>query len=88
MGKIPGRLRRNARLQPRQRWATSEDVSPEHLSEAPPAKLDSQALPESAYAAADILATTINRLPEETLRDAIELVREQLGETLGGAEEH
>ena len=52
------------------------------------AKLDSQALPESAYEAADILAATINGLPEETLRDAIELVREQLGETLGGAEEH
>jgi hypothetical protein len=51
------------------------------------AKLDSQTLPESAYEAADILAATINGLPEETLRDAIELVREQLGETLGGAEE-
>jgi len=47
------------------------------------AKLESQTLPESAYEAAGILATTINRLPEETLRDAIELVREELGETLG-----
>jgi hypothetical protein len=47
------------------------------------AKLESQTLPESAYEAAGILATTINGLPEETLRDAIELVREELGETLG-----
>src|SRR3974390_3237545 len=30
------------------------------------AKLDSQVLPESAYEAADILAATINGLPEET----------------------
>jgi len=50
------------------------------------AKLESQTLPESAYEAAGILATTINGLPEETLRDAIELVREELGETLGEAE--
>ena len=47
------------------------------------AKLESQTLPESAYEAAGILATTINGLPEETLRDAIELVREELGEMLG-----
>jgi hypothetical protein len=51
------------------------------------AKLDSQVLPESAYEAADILAATINGLPEETLRDAIEVVREQLGETLGEGEQ-
>ena len=51
------------------------------------AKLDSQVLPESAYEAADILAATINGLPEETLRDAIELVRDQLGETLGEGEQ-
>jgi len=50
------------------------------------AKLDSQVLPESAYEAADILAATINGLPAETLRDAIEVVREQLGETLGEGE--
>jgi hypothetical protein len=51
------------------------------------AKLDSQVLPESAYEAADILAATINGLPEETLQDAIELVRKQLGETLGEGEQ-
>lgn len=50
------------------------------------AKLDSQSLPESTYEAADILAATINGLPEETLRDAIDLVREQLGESLGDGE--
>jgi hypothetical protein len=49
------------------------------------AKLDSHTLPESTYEAADILAATINGLPEETLRDAIDLVRVQLGESLGGA---
>jgi len=46
------------------------------------AKLDSQTLPEATYEAADILAKTINSLPEETLRDAIDLVREQFGESL------
>ena len=51
------------------------------------AKLDSQTLPESTYEAADILAATINGLPEETLRDAIDLMREQLGESLGEDEE-
>ena len=51
------------------------------------AKLDSHTLPESTYEAADILAATINGLPEETLRDAIDLVRVQLGESLGGAED-
>jgi hypothetical protein len=50
------------------------------------AKLDTHTLPESTYEAADILAATINGLPEETLRDAIDLVRVQLGESLGGAE--
>jgi hypothetical protein len=51
------------------------------------AKLDSHTLPEATYEAADILAATINGLPEETLRDAIDLVREQLGESLGDDEE-
>lgn len=46
------------------------------------AKLDSHALPESTYAAADILAEALNGLPEETLRDAIELVRRESGESL------
>lgn len=46
------------------------------------AKLDSHSLPESTYAAADILAEALNGLPEETLRDAIELVRRESGESL------
>jgi hypothetical protein len=47
------------------------------------AKLDSHTLPENTYEAADILAGAINALPEETLRDAVDLVRETFGETLG-----
>jgi hypothetical protein len=47
------------------------------------AKLDSHVLPESTYAAADILASSLNSLPEETLRDAVETVRKTDGETLG-----
>ena len=46
------------------------------------AKLDSHVLPEATYAAADILAVSLNALSEETLRDAVELVRQQLGESL------
>ena len=42
---------------------------------------------EATYEAADILAATINGLPEETLRNAIDLVREQLGESLGDDDE-
>jgi hypothetical protein len=47
------------------------------------AKLDSHVLPENTYEAADILAGAINALPEETLRDAVEIVRDTWGETLG-----
>lgn len=47
------------------------------------AKLDTHVLPENTYEAADILAGAINQLPEETLRDAIDSVRERWGETLG-----
>lgn len=47
------------------------------------AKLDTHVLPESTYEAADILAGTINALPEETLKDAVEIVRTTYGETLG-----
>jgi hypothetical protein len=43
------------------------------------AKLDSHALPESTYEAADILAAALNALPEETLRAAIELIRKEAG---------
>jgi uncharacterized cupin superfamily protein len=46
------------------------------------AKLDSHALPESTYEAADILAGALNALPEETLRAAIELIRKEAGRSL------
>ncbi len=46
------------------------------------AKLDSHALPESTYAVADILAAALNDLSEETLRDAIELIRKEAGDAL------
>ena len=41
------------------------------------AKLDSHALPESAFEAADILAGALTALPEDTLRAAIELIRRE-----------
>ena len=39
------------------------------------AQLDSSVLPESTYASADVLAHALNELPEDTLKDALELVR-------------
>jgi hypothetical protein len=39
------------------------------------ANLDSESLPESTYAVADILAHALNQLSEDSLRDALELVR-------------
>ena len=39
------------------------------------ANLDSESLPEDTYAVADILAHALNDLSEDTLRDALELVR-------------
>jgi hypothetical protein len=39
------------------------------------AQLDSSALPENTYAAADALAHALNALPEDTLKDALEMVR-------------
>jgi hypothetical protein len=39
------------------------------------ANLDSATLPETTYAAADILAHSLNELSEDTLRDALETVR-------------
>lgn len=39
------------------------------------ANLDSESLPESTYAIADILAHALNQLSEDSLRDALELVR-------------
>ena len=51
------------------------------------AKLDSHALPESTYEAADILAAALNALPEETLRDAIELIRKEDGANLSARDD-
>jgi len=39
------------------------------------ANLDSESLPESTYAVADMLAHALNQLSEDSLRDALELVR-------------
>ncbi|MCW5624687.1 MAG: hypothetical protein KIT73_08240 [Burkholderiales bacterium] len=39
------------------------------------ANLHAEDLPEDAYAAGDVLADALNKLPEETLREALELVR-------------
>ena len=39
------------------------------------ANLDSESLPESTYAVADVLAHALNQLSEDSLRDALELVR-------------
>ena len=42
------------------------------------ANLDSGALPESAYEAAEMLSNSLNDLPEDTLRDALEKVKAEL----------
>jgi len=39
------------------------------------AQLDSSVLPEDTYTAADVLAHALNALREDTLKDALELVR-------------
>ncbi len=44
------------------------------------ATLDSKRLPVGAVEAADLLATSINALPEETLRDALDSVRAEIEE--------
>jgi len=51
------------------------------------ARLDSHALPESTYDAADILAGALNALPEETLRAAIELIRKEAGRSLSDGDD-
>ena len=48
------------------------------------ARLDNHTLPESTFDAVDVLASALNALPEETLRDAIQLVRNEAGESLSG----
>ena len=40
------------------------------------AKLDTTALPQNSYLEADVLAATINALPEETLVDALDHAHE------------
>jgi hypothetical protein len=42
------------------------------------ATLDSKRLPVGAVEAADLVATIINRLPEETLQDALNAVRAEI----------
>lgn len=42
------------------------------------ANLDSSALPEDAYEAAEMLSNSLNDLSEETLRDALEKVKAEL----------
>ncbi|WP_434735904.1 hypothetical protein [Candidatus Accumulibacter meliphilus] len=51
------------------------------------ASLDSRALPPTAVKSADLVATTINALSEETLRDALAAVRAEIEEEndAGGA---
>lgn len=44
------------------------------------ASLDSKRLPVGAVEAADMVATTINSLPEETLQDALGSVRAEIEE--------
>lgn len=42
------------------------------------ASIDSQRLPVSAVQAADVVATSINQLPEETLRDALSSIHAEI----------
>ena len=49
------------------------------------AGLDSKRLPVGAVEAADMVATTLNQLPEETLQDALDSVRAEIEEEEGGA---
>ncbi|HSS47112.1 MAG TPA: hypothetical protein VLL03_06850 [Burkholderiales bacterium] len=43
------------------------------------ANMDSKSLPEETYEAAEQLAEGLNALPEDTLRDALELVKTRAG---------
>lgn len=47
------------------------------------AHMDSSTLPEDTYASADVLAHALNALPEESLHDALELVRPEVDPTSG-----
>lgn len=44
------------------------------------AGLDSRRLPVAAVEAADMVATSINQLPEETLRDALDSIHAEIEE--------
>lgn len=49
------------------------------------ASLDSKRLPVGAVEAADMVATSINALAEETLKDALTAVHAEIEENLGAA---
>jgi hypothetical protein len=48
------------------------------------ASLDSKRLPVGAVESADLVATSINTLPEETLQDALNSVRAEIETEVGG----
>ena len=47
------------------------------------AHMDSTTLPEETYTSADVLAHALNALPEESLRDALEIIRPEVDPTSG-----
>jgi len=51
------------------------------------ANLDAETLPEAAWDAGDILAECLNDLPEDTLHDALELVRPLMVKDLENAKD-
>jgi hypothetical protein len=42
------------------------------------ANMDAQALPKAAYEAADLLAESLNSVPDETLRDALTAIKAEV----------
>lgn len=52
------------------------------------ASLDSKRLPVGAVEAADVVATSINQLPEETLQDALNAVHAEIEEEPKAADGH
>ncbi len=47
------------------------------------AHMDSKTLPEETYPSADVLAHALNALPEESLHDAIEMIRPEVDPSSG-----
>jgi len=45
------------------------------------ANLDSGALPEGAYESAEMLSNSLNDLPEDSLRDALSIVKAEMAES-------